>query len=276
MLFRLQIRPPSDAELLEDRLRQSHLQDGDHAGNTSRARKVLVVSDRGSRICVLSPKTVESGSDERHAALRWYFEQYPVRDPFASSRADAVQRGLHEFGKGLITEVFLSSIYHSYSQQDHLLIEIHDAHARDGDDTTSWLGRLSWEILENKTLWSKIVTAYSFEPRRIHVVRVHASQRTIQRRATDHKMSASEKKDYGRNVVAVTARPSARDIPHRLITRSIASAIRTVDKSTDRTARLQIVRPGTLEALVRILGEHPNGFFDVLHLDMHGEADENG
>ena len=89
-------------------------------------------------------------------------------------------------------------------------------------------------------------------------------------------MSAVEKKDHGRNVVAVTARPSARDIPHRLITRSIAWAIKTVDESTNGTARLQIVRPGTLKALVRILGEHPSGFYDVLHLDMHGEADESG
>lgn len=242
---------------------------------SSRARGILIVTPQGSSISIVSEQTVRDGSDDGCIPLRWYFEEYPVQDTFATSRAGHVRDNLRELGRRLIVEVLSSIECIARLEKSHVLLEIHDA-SDETEGGSQWFGQLPWEILEDTTLWPTVDQNVSFEPGSIHVVRVHGSPKAVRERTASNKMPASRKSHSGRNILAVTARPFTTDIPHRLITRSIAVATEHAAHAVPGSSQLKVVRPGTFETLMSTLKDHPPGFFDALHLDVHGEADDQG
>lgn len=69
------------------------------------------------------------------------------------------------------------------------------------------------------------------------------------------------------NLLIVTARPDEEnDIGYRTISRPIVEAIRDAKLRVN----VEIVRPGTYEAFVRQLESKPEGFYHVVHFDLHG------
>lgn len=236
--------------------------------------QVLVTSNWGRKWCTISGPTIESTSDEQVHRLQWYFKQYPKQDAFSTNKATAIRQQIRETGKRLIREFFPPEIYDASHEDDRLIIEIDVRAASLGASSLAWLNRIHWEVLEDKSIW---IESSCFQPREVHVMRLHSSRRFDLLRSRTRRMTQLEKKDAGRNVLAITARPaSVRDIPHRLITQSIASACKSANDSTETHIGFQVVRPGTFQALKKALESHPNGYFDVLHLDLHGESDEHG
>jgi hypothetical protein len=236
--------------------------------------KVLVTSNWGRKWCSVSAQTIESTSDEQLRRMQWYFKQYPTRDAFSTNKAEAIRRQLREIGQRLIREFFPIDVYSAAHREDRLLVEIDVGDESLQGSLLAWLNKIYWEVLEDKAIWME---TSAFEPLEIHVVRVHSSRRFNLLRSRTRRMTQLEKKGAGRNVLAITARPaSSKDIPHRLITQSIASACKSANDSVETRIRLQVVRPGTFKALTNCLENHPNGYYDVLHLDLHGESDEHG
>lgn len=253
---------------------QERMQQIDLAQKEESSPTVLVTSKWGRKWCSISAQTIESTSDEQYRRMQWYFKQYPTRDAFSTNKAEAMRRQLRETGKRLIREFFPTDVYSAAHKEDRLFIEIDVGDGSLQCSQLAWLNKIYWEILEDKSIWME---TSSFEPLDIHVVRVHSSRRFNVLQSRTRRMTQLEKKGAGRNVLAITARPaSSKDIPHRLITQSIASACKSADASVETQIRLQVVRPGTFEALTKCLENHPNGYFDVLHLDLHGESGENG
>lgn len=70
-------------------------------------------------------------------------------------------------------------------------------------------------------------------------------------------------------VLLVTARGGAEDIGVRVIRRPLLRALGTA-------VPVDIVRPGTFDALAQALSSRPHGHYPVVHLDMHGRVSENG
>ncbi|NTV82308.1 MAG: Tfp pilus assembly protein PilF, partial [Chlorobaculum sp.] len=72
-------------------------------------------------------------------------------------------------------------------------------------------------------------------------------------------------------VLLVTARPSGRrDVGYRTISRPLIEALET----GKLRATIDIVRPGSFKALLQHLeatrNDHGNGYYHMLHLDLHG------
>ncbi len=271
--LRVRISLPDSEDFLSIELFNIDLTD---SGASSPTRDILIISDTGRRIRRLSGLSEDGSSDRLQANLQWYFERYPIRESFANSRANVTQDELRQLGESLLENIFTADVLPPQVAESSLIVEIHDSLLQDEAGKSPWFGQIPWEILEDSVTWSILDEATSFKPRSCHVVRVHESPETVQRQATASKMSPAEKHEVGQHVIAVTARPFSRDIPHRLITRSILNAVDMVNSSRELKASLQIVRPGTFDALESSLKEHPNGYYDILHLDMHGLADDNG
>lgn len=268
-ITRVRIGSQDGESELHERMQQIEL-----TGTEQDSSKVLVTSNWGRKWCTISGLTIQSTSDEQLRRMQWYFKQYPTRDAFSTNKANAIHQQMRETGQRLIREFFPANVYDAAHKDDRLLIEIDVGNESLCGSSLAWLSKIHWEILEDRSIWME---TSSFEPRQVHVVRFHSSRRFNMLRSLSRRMTQLEKKGAGRNVLAITARPaSSKDIPHRLITQSIASACKSANNSVETQIRLQVVRPGTFQALTKCLESHPNGYFDVLHLDLHGESDEHG
>jgi len=257
-ITRVRIEPESHHDSLDQ-----FLASRSGADTLKQSKRALVVSKYGSKFCTLSTETLQSVDAESQRDVQWYYEEYALKDPFAKARADAVRYKLRQHGQRLLKEFLLPEICPSSIRNDCVLLEIHDAKYAVEDDESSSLQKFYWEILEDRSLWQEV---YNFEPVSIHVVRVHSSSMASE--TVPCSPSAMKR------VLAITARPSlTKDIPHRLITRSIADAVNVVGRSK---ASLEIVRPGTFASLEERITRHPPGYFQVLHLDLHGDADDTG
>jgi hypothetical protein len=269
MITKIRIQPESFADPLERFL--SRYRSTEAASASPSPTRALVDSPYGRTFCNVSPETLKDVSTEFSRDLEWYFERYVSQEPFAKSRAEYIRRRLRDHGRRLLRDFFTTEIIAKLHAGSHLLIQIHDGSA-------SLFHNFHWELLEDETLWREEL---SFEPASIHIIRVHAASLTdqdVQLRSSTADGLSIRRGTRSMNVLAITARPfSTKDIPHRLITRSIAAATRIVEGSSDLGPRLEIVRPGSFAAMTHHLEKlRPVGFFDVVHLDMHGILDNQG
>ena len=186
-------------------------------------------------------------TNDDYRLLRWYFEDYAEDDPFQTSKAQEARELVSTYGRRLARSVALPHL-----DTEHQPVHVKIIHGQ-GED-------IFWESLEDPTLWPS-----SGQPSTVTVTRCVSSEPSgiddVNR--TDH----AEVKTT--NILVVIARPQMdRDIPHRFVSSSIVK----VADLTKGSARVEIVRPGTFAAFEAHLGSKPNGFFHIVHFDMHGEA----
>ncbi len=189
-------------------------------------------------------------SEQEEKRLEWYFERwltFPFTDQVpAKEAADSIRA----YGEDLFKQVFGSDRnviveYDRLRQKDfHLVIvgspEFHSFH---------------WEALRDPL---------QERPLSVDKPIVRKNSRPVTYRA--------EAKQAPRlRVLLVTARPGGkRDVSYRTISRPLVEALETGKIA----ARIDMVRPGTFEALVNHLedvrDEHGDGYYHIIHLDMHG------
>ncbi|MEI2580311.1 hypothetical protein [Scytonema sp. PRP1] len=69
------------------------------------------------------------------------------------------------------------------------------------------------------------------------------------------------------NLLVVTARPNEeQDVGYRTISRPLIEAI----ENSQLAVNVELLRPGTYEALARHLEEKGAGFYHIIHFDAHG------
>ena len=270
-VIRILIQPVNHQNVFNDKSRLSHAQAEATKPHSYQAAVKFGSTCKLSHASeeLLKTVTVESLKD-----FQWYFEQYVINDPFAHSRARTIRRRLRSQGKQLLENYLLPEIRLSVEQPEHFLIEIKDLECGEACKI-SMLHQFFWEILEDKSLWRDV---FQIEPGSVTVVRAYENKTAAAAAAKDHpRLAAPTLSLKTTNVLAITARPShTKDIPHRLITRSIAAAIDSIRDHSIPRATLEIVRPGTYDALERHLTRFPYGHFEVVHLDLHGDADGRG
>ena len=222
--------------------------------------------------CPASEDLLKTVTGESSKDFQWYFEQYIIKEPFAHARARTIARRIRDQGRKLLESFLQPVICPNGKAPEHFVIEVRDWGAGEAAANSS-IHVFFWENLEDTSLWRDV---FHLEPRQVTVVRVHENQNSAPT-IGDSMHTTLPSSTEATHVLAITARPSlTKDVPHRLITRSISAAIDTIRNDSNARAALHIVRPGTFEALERHIRRYPYGHFGVVHLDLHGDSDGQG
>jgi tetratricopeptide (TPR) repeat protein len=187
--------------------------------------------------------------------LAWYFEEH-LRYPFLDKdlEADAAAR-IAGYGQDLFAQVFSGNAYVDYRRLrdqgfDGCRIEV---------SGPAGLHRLHWEALRDPDLPVPL-----------------AVRLPVTRRVTGLGSKFDLPGDQPTlNVLVVTARPDGpRDVGYRTVSRPLLDAVRTARLPV----RVDLVRPGTWEALRAHLGavteERGSGWYQVIHFDLHGAFED--
>ena len=267
-IIRISLQPAGDQVAGEHDTAQG-LSTQDNNRRNKAPFRVLVDSQAGRKICQTSEELLATIDLPSQKDVQWYFEDYVINEPFASARARAVRRKLRKQGQQLLRDYLHPVVQLDDEYPPEFLLEVRKEHAE--SSVAHALHQFAWEILEDTDLWQDVFQA---KPRKVIVVRVHGNANLGGKPGPADLCSSTLK---ATNVIAITARPShTKDIPHRLITRSISSAIDAIREQSNSPATLEIVRPGTFKALEHHLQQFSCGYFQVVHLDVHGDADSTG
>jgi tetratricopeptide (TPR) repeat protein len=208
-----------------------------------------IVSIAGSEFeIVVSDPFAEN--DEK--LLGWYFEtwiQFPFSDGTIAKRAaDSVR----SYGEALFRQVFGDAdAYAAYKSLKISELEI----LIKGEPEFQGL---HWEAMRDPK---------GARPLAIDCVIVR--QRRVKGRASTRQIEPSTVL----NLLIVTARPNEEnDVGYRTISRPMVEAIR----DGQLPVNVEIVRPGTYKAFLDHLEAKPEGFYHVVHFDLHGGLMEYG
>ena len=191
-------------------------------------------------------------SPEEEQRLEWYFERY-LNFPFTDQvKAQTAGGSVRTYGEQLFATVFADrDAYAAYRDATQgnlsdLTVEIAGSPA---------FQRLHWEALKDPKLSQPLALQANF----------------VRRNLTPQPIKARLRESPTVNVLLVTARPGgARDVGYRTIARPLLATLR----QAKLRVKVDILRPGTYEALSRQLEQvqeqHGAGYYHVIHFDVHG------
>ena len=220
--------------------------------------------------------TAESLSLADEEEIRWYLEDYAQISPFDKSRATAAARILSRVGERLFSTIDWRVASKDFKPHQSVSIQILELV---NTDPQSSVRHVYWELLEQLELWpdairpSSVVVSRSY-PGIGQSVTQHVKRQDAVKIATGMCRERSEKTDTF-NILVCSARPDGvYDIPQRLVSQIVRQEIQR--PGLDRKARMDIVRPGTFEALKQHFAASEIGYYDIVHFDLHGMQDEHG
>ncbi|MGB5713424.1 MAG: CHAT domain-containing protein, partial [Waterburya sp.] len=209
----------------------------------------LVLEGRGNYpISITNPFTEY---DEQ--LLSWYFEGWLNQPHLNQVRAKAAEASVKTYGEELFKQVFQSNIdaYSEYKQWTGDLSQIQIQI----ESKTPEFHSLHWEALKDPKL-----------PRPFAVDCI-VIRKTVQ--PTSGK--AQVKPSPTINLLVVTARPNGeQDVGYRTISRPLVEAIRNAELKVN----IDLLRPGTYQALDQHLDKKGNGYYHIVHFDTHGSLME--
>jgi hypothetical protein len=192
-------------------------------------------------------------SGDQEVDLKWYLEQRATSDPFAESRAEAVEKDLEFYAKNLYEQLkpaFTEINFDVAPKQ--ICLAISD---RTSDQS---IHRLHWEALEHP------------------ILRCNICVYRVQEKTNVEVFTDMARKNRSLNLLFMTARIMNRfkaEVGQRLILRPVLGFIAGI--SSTMPVDFDIVRPGTFEALDKWLCQH-KGHYDLIHFDVHGGVTKNG
>ena len=182
----------------------------------------------------------------------WYFEEH-LRYPFLDKDREAQAVGkITDYGVALFRQVFGNEASHDYRKLreqsfDGCRLEVSGSAA---------LHRLHWEALRDPD--------YRGTPLSVRM--------PVTRRVDAQPSRFAVRDDLPTlNILVVTARPGgSHDVGYRTISRPLLDAL----ANTDQPVTVDLVRPGTWDALRAYLADatrgHGSGWYQVIHFDLHG------
>ncbi|MGK7894017.1 MAG: CHAT domain-containing protein, partial [Xenococcus sp. (in: cyanobacteria)] len=209
----------------------------------------LVLEGRGN----YPIKITNPFSDQEENLLEWYFEDWlnqPYLDRVIAERAKASVRN---YGEALFKQVFQSN-FNAYSQYQQWRGDLSQIQIQIESKTPNFHS-LHWEALQDPDL-----------PRPLAVDCI-----VIRKTVQPAPIKAEVKTFPTINLLVVIARPNADDdVGYRTISRPLVEAIRNAQLRVN----IDLLRPGTYEALERHLTEKGNGYYHIVHFDTHGSLME--
>ncbi len=189
-------------------------------------------------------------SKEDDKRLEWYFEEW-LNFPFTDKhRAKEAAESIRLYGEALFKQVFAANRdviieYERFRQKEFQLVIV----------GTPEFHALHWEALHDPN-----------QQRPLSV-----EKNVVRKNKTPVTYRADVKPAPLLRVLLVTARPHDKeDVGYRTISRPLVEALEIAKVP----AQIDMVRPGTFEALVEHLedtrDEHGDGYYHIIHLDLHG------
>jgi hypothetical protein len=187
---------------------------------------------------------------ENYIELGWYFEEWSDF-PFTNQiRANRAGESIKEYGLQLFEQVFRAD--------PDVYLEFQGI--RDSDFRVEIIGGPEFQGLHWEAIWDPN------EPRPLAV-----SHPIVRRNLEPVAYRADVKPSDQLRVLLVSARPKGiQDISYRTISRPLVDTLETGQVP----AQVDILRPGTYPALVQHLENtrdtHGDGYYHIIHFDMHG------
>ncbi|MEL6989644.1 MAG: Tfp pilus assembly protein PilF, partial [Bacteroidota bacterium] len=205
----------------------------------------LAINDMSCETTVSDPFTFKQEQE-----LEWYFEswlRYPTLD---NVKAERVKASVREYGEDLFKQIFLVDPY-AYAKYKELLNDADTELKIEIESITPEFQDIHWEALKDPKLP---------RPFAIDAVLIRKSVNSVA-------IEANVKRSPTINLLVVTARPNgANDVGYRTISRPLIEAIRNAKLRVN----IDLLRPGTYEALSRHLDAKGKGYYHVVHFDVHG------
>ena len=224
------------------------IREGASSTSTEEGFAAEVVFSGGGRY----PISVTDPFDEkREQELEWYFERWLERPHLDEVKANRAKESIREYGETLFGQVFADGQARGQYEQakqtlSQLQIEIEGSPA---------FQALHWEALREPQAG---VDGLAHRPLVVDCVMVRRQNRVASTRVNASPVV---------NLLVVVARPDEEnDVGYRTISRPLVEAV----GSSSLRVNVDILRPGTYEALVKQLDAKGEGYYHVVHFDMHG------
>lgn len=191
--------------------------------------------------------------DEERALLNWYFDHY-ISEPFDGPRAQKATNLIRKLGLQMYQQIFqpkngknlaeYASNFFANNFMEDVTIKVIGA--------APFLN-MYWETMQRDA---------SLDPMAIEGVQfVRESQ------LSKKPVSLKTRPSAELNILIVTSRPAGKwDAEYRTIQRPLVEMI----NETNLPVNIDIVRPGTYEATLKHLREKRQGFYHIIHFDLHG------
>ncbi|TRU47331.1 MAG: tetratricopeptide repeat protein [Microcystis aeruginosa Ma_QC_Ch_20071001_S25] len=195
-------------------------------------------------ITVTDPFTNQEEKD-----LEWYFEEWLVFPTLETDKAQKAANSVQNYGENLFKQVFQSNL-NAYGEYRDLRKQLSQLQIIIESQSPEFQA-LHWEALKDPDL-----------PRPFSIDCIISRQR---RGATVVPVQMATYPTI--NLLVVIARPNEEsDVNYRTISRPLVELV----NSSEIPVKIDILRPGTYESLTRHLDEKGEGYYHVIHFDVHG------
>ncbi len=194
----------------------------------------------------------EPFSSQQEHELEWYFEDWLTQPMLDNVKAERAKASIREYGTELFRQVFQENInaYTRYREVSGDLSQV----TVEIESLSPEFQAIHWEALQDPNL----------EP----PAAILALQAVFIRKSKRSTVTKAQVKPSPTiNLLVVTARPNLdEDIAYRAISRPLVKAIRNAQLKV----KIDLLRPGTFEALSKHLDSKENGYYHIVHFDVHG------
>jgi tetratricopeptide (TPR) repeat protein len=195
-------------------------------------------------ITVTDPFTNQEEKD-----LEWYFEEWLVFPTLDTDKAQKAANSVQNYGENLFKQVFQTNL-NAYGEYRDLRKQLSQLQIIIESQSPEFQA-LHWEALKDPDL-----------PRPFSIDCIISRQR---RGATVVPVQMATYPTI--NLLVVIARPNEEsDVNYRTISRPLVELV----NSSEIPVKIDILRPGTYESLTRHLDEKGEGYYHVIHFDVHG------
>lgn len=218
-------------------------------------------------------------SDRELSSCALYLNEMLKEGKYDAAIAQATGVLIKKYGQDLFKQLTLGELSEKL-EHPKLDIQVKEAIRVEGSNNT--IHRLRWEQLEDWDLWTGIKQP-SVTVRRI--VPQQNSKGVSNNLSLNVSQTPAPEKKKGRvNILLVIARGLEKkgddyyEVDPGITLSAILRMKRTLEKDGSPDGyhiMLEVVRPGTFEAFKRHLESKPEGYFDIVHFDVHGEVNQS-
>ncbi|MFB2804504.1 tetratricopeptide repeat protein, partial [Microcystis sp. BLCC-F209] len=188
-------------------------------------------------------------TNQEEKQLEWYFEEWLVFPTLETDKAQKAANSVQNYGENLFKQVFQSNL-NAYGEYRDLRKQLSQLQIIIESQSPEFQA-LHWEALKDPDL-----------PRPFSIDCIISRQR---RGATVVPVQMATYPTI--NLLVVIARPNEEsDVNYRTISRPLVELV----NSSEIPVKIDILRPGTYESLTRHLDEKGEGYYHVIHFDVHG------
>ncbi len=200
----------------------------------------------------------------------WYIQDFATKWPFHERRAANAVEELKRYANSLLTQLDLIQLVHDTAPSSSYGNRSITINVTEDEGAVNSIQQLHWEFLESPSLWGPEVEV---KVNRVTTTKKSSGDYPIGELALDEDQVSGQPRVNALLVVARDLSPNSNtaDVNPNVALRILAE-IQQDFASQDLHARLnlEVVRPGTLEALEEHLKMHSKGYYHFVHFDLHG------